>query len=70
MSLGQHHTLGELTGNPCQPTGKHREQEMTRGRLVLPLGDRNRDKPEYGTDTVEERDSDPNIRRVARKSSY
>lgn len=31
---------------------------------LIPMGDRERVKPEYGVDVVEDRDSDPNIRRI------
>lgn len=36
-------------------TGKHRVFGTNRGIGFIPLGDRNRDKPEYGVDYVEER---------------
>lgn len=44
--------------------GKHRIFEMQHGIAFIPVGDRNRCKPEYGVDVVEDRDSDPNIRRI------
>lgn len=38
-------------------TGKHRVFGTNRGIGFIPLGDRSRDKPEYGVDYVTERDS-------------
>ncbi|MFY3742099.1 MAG: hypothetical protein HMLIMOIP_002563 [Candidatus Nitrosomirales archaeon] len=57
MESTQHAFLGELTGNPYQPQGRHEE-----GIGFIPLGDRDRYKAE--SNEVMERDSDPNIRRI------
>jgi len=63
MEHGNHALLGEYsTGNILQPKGKHRENAMPRGMGLIPLGDRDRSKPEYNE--LEDRDSDPNIRRI------
>jgi hypothetical protein len=56
--------LGALTGNPFQPNGRHRENAMDKGIGFIPVGDRDRCKPEYGFDTVESRDSDTNFWRI------
>jgi len=57
--------LGALTGNPLQPQGRHRDGEMENGCGFIPVGNRDRCKPAYGNfDVVEDRDSDPNIRRI------
>lgn len=37
--------------------GKHRNLEMLYGIGLIPHGDRNRVKPEYGVDYLEERES-------------
>lgn len=37
--------------------GHHRANEMSRGVGLIPLGDRNRAKMEYGAEVIEERDS-------------
>jgi hypothetical protein len=56
--------LGDLTGNPFQGSGKHRDNEMPNGIGLIPHGDRNRAKPQYDIEMVVDRDSDPNIRRI------
>jgi hypothetical protein len=56
--------IGDLTGIDLLYSGRHRDQEMPQGCGLIPVGDRNRCKPEYGKYTLEERDSDPNIRRI------
>jgi hypothetical protein len=47
-----------------QKVGKHRAFTMSTGTGLIPMGDRARVKPEFGVDVVEDRDSDPNIRRI------
>ncbi len=37
--------------------GRHRDRETSIGIGLIPLGDRDRDKPEYGVDYLEERNS-------------
>jgi hypothetical protein len=54
--------LGVLTGNPHQPQGRHRDGEMSQGIGFIPVGNRDRCKPEYGIVEVEDRGSDPNVR--------
>jgi hypothetical protein len=55
--------LGALTGNRHQPQGKHRENAMDKGIGFIPVGDRDRCKPEYGIVELVERDNnDPNVR--------
>lgn len=58
--MGQHLDPDDLTGNPSQPSGRHRDLEMAKGMALIPLGNRNRDRYEYGIDVVEDRGSDPN----------
>lgn len=57
MELGLHAIKGDITGNPFQPPGKHRALATPEGIGLIPLGDRNRDRHEYGIDYEEERDS-------------
>jgi hypothetical protein len=66
MTLGRHAIDGDITGNINQHNGKHHEYEMPHGVGMYPVGNRNRSKIEYffGLDVVEDRDSDPNIRRI------
>jgi hypothetical protein len=49
-------------------SGRHREFYYLEGRPegigLIPHGDRDRCKDEFGVDAVEDRDSDPNIRRI------
>jgi hypothetical protein len=59
-----HHLEGDLTGNPNQSKGKHLD-----GIFRMALGDKDRAKYENNNisvvdDWMEERDSDPNIRRI------
>jgi hypothetical protein len=61
--------IGMVTANSTVfYEGKHRAFYYTvgspQGTGLCPHGDRNRVKPEYGVDTVEDRDCDPNIRRI------
>ena len=46
----KHEYIGELTGNPSQSVGRHRD-----GIGFIPLGSRTRDVEEYGEDYLEER---------------
>lgn len=55
MEMGHHVYLGETTGNPLQPPGKHRDLALPKGRGMFPLGDRTRDVTAYGVDFFEER---------------
>lgn len=59
MAKPRHCARGEATGRETQPCGRHREDI-----LIEPLGDRNRCKTAVGVEYVEDRDSDPNIRRI------
>lgn len=45
-------------------TGHHREYGLESGRLVIPLGNRDRAKPEYGIEYIEERGNDANAWRI------
>ena len=58
MELERNTRVGE------QYTGRHRVFEMDRGTGLIPHGDRDRGKYEYGVETVEDRGCDPNIRRI------
>jgi hypothetical protein len=51
MEFGRHAMQGDISGNPDQPEGKH-----IWGVEFIPLGDRYRDRPEFGF-TFEERES-------------
>jgi hypothetical protein len=62
MVYGVRYIRSELTGHIY--SGKHRDGEMPHGVGFFPVGDRNRAKPQYGIVELEERDSDPNIRRI------
>ena len=63
MEPARHLKRGVTAGNPYQPQGRHRENSgMPRGMGLIPLGNRDRSKPEFNE--VEERASDPNIRRI------
>lgn len=59
MEFGKHLILGDSTGRVEQEPGKHRD-----GVGFIPHGDRNRCKAESEFTGLEERDSDPNIRRI------
>lgn len=60
MSLNHHLALGDQTGNPNQKPGKHEY-----GIEMIPLGNRDRAyNKNIGFDVVEDRDCDPNIRRI------
>jgi len=55
MELGKHLDLGAVAQGTAFYTGHHRDLNMPEGMGLIPLGDRNRDKPEYGVDYLEER---------------
>jgi len=55
--MGNHFDLGALATGTANYTGHHRENDMAKGVGLIPLGDRERDKPEYGVDYLEERQS-------------
>ena len=57
METGRHVYLGDVTGNYSQPSGRHRENRMPKGVGLIPLGNRDRDRFEFGVDVIEERDS-------------
>jgi hypothetical protein len=68
MEPFKHLDLGALAKGTSNYTGFHRDLETlneAKGIYGVALGNRST-KPYYGLSEVEERDSDPNIRRVAR----
>lgn len=65
MEIGKHSDLGALARGSANYSGNHRENSgMPKGMGLIPLGNRDRDITAYGIDVVEERGSDPNIRRI------
>jgi hypothetical protein len=56
--------IGVCTGNSNQPPGKHRENCLTNGVGLIPLGDRNRSKPDYSSDYNVEEDRSDGIWRI------
>jgi hypothetical protein len=69
MELGRHLDLGVLAKGTSNYTGAHRDLEgwtainPSKGIYGVAVGNR-ANKSGYGMSTIEERDSDPNIRRV------
>lgn len=57
--FGKHAYLGDATGNPFQPKGRHEE-----GVALIPHGDRNRVSPDLieGAIALDSGDNDPNVR--------
>lgn len=51
MQFGKHESLGVATGKAIYPPAHYD------GIALIPLGNRERDKPEYGVEYLEERDS-------------
>jgi hypothetical protein len=66
MESSKHLIVGEVATGTANYTGFHRDLEVLNKRegiYGVALGNRST-KPYYGASEVEERDSDPNIRRV------
>lgn len=51
-------------GETTEYIGKHRRNDFPKGIHVVRLGSRNRCVYEEGVSIVEDRDSDPNVRRI------
>lgn len=51
-------------GEATEYIGKHRRNDFPKGIDVVRLGNRNRCIYEEGVSIVEDRDSDPNVRRI------
>lgn len=47
--------LGATAQSSTEYVGQHRDNYMLQGIGFIPLGDRNRDRPEFGIDYAEER---------------
>ncbi len=57
MEPVRHLNQGVVQPGTITYEGKHRNLEMLYGIGLIPHGDRNRVKPEYGVDYLEERES-------------
>jgi hypothetical protein len=60
----RHDSMGDIASKSHNYEGKHQIWQVANGIGYFPLGDRDREKYEFGIEMVEERDSDPNIRRI------